>query len=163
MKPIKLNQKSVQLITPRIGDEYKAMYHYRAASNWCKDNGFMIAAAYFDKESKEELEHAEGLQMYLVDWNVIPALNEIDAAPKFTTIDEIISKSYSLEYDLYEQYEETSMAIFELPDPCTFDFLQKYRNIQTESVAKYADMLNIIEGVEPSKINMLLIEHKLFG
>jgi ferritin len=55
------------------------------------------------------------------------------------------------------------MAILELPDPCTFDFLQKYRNIQTESVAKYADMLNIIEGVEPSKINMLLIEHKLFG
>jgi ferritin len=163
MKPNKLIRESVQLITPRIGDEYKAMYFYRSAANWAKDNGFFKAAEYFDHESKEELEHSEGLQKYLVDWNVLPDLPVIAKPETFSSLMEIIEKAYQLEYDLYEAYEDTSMKIFDIPDPCSFDFLQKYRGIQTESVAKYADMLNMLEGVEPTKINLLLIEDKLFA
>lgn len=163
MQPYKLIQESVQYITPRIGDEYKAMYFYRSAANWAKDNGFFKAAKYFDHESKEELEHSEILQNYLVDWNVLPDLPAISKPETFKSLYEIIQNAYKLEYELYEAYEDTSMKVFNLPDPCSFDFLQKFRKIQTESVAKYADMLNMLDGVDPTKFNLLLIEEKLFA
>lgn len=162
MKPNKLIREAVELITPRISDEYKAMYFYRSAANWCRDEGFFKAAEYFEHESKEELEHSEGLQKYLVDWNVLPDLPKIEKPQTFSSLMEIIESAYKMEYDLYEAYEETSMKILDIPDPCSFDFLQKYRMIQTESVANYADKLNMLNGVEPTKINLLLIEKKLF-
>jgi ferritin len=163
MTPNKLNSKAVELLTPRIEDEYKAMYFYRAAANWATDNGYFDAAEYFDKESKEEAEHAEGIQKYLVDWNVLPVLPSIETPETFKDLVDIINKSYAMEYELYEAYEDISLRLMELPDISTFDFIQKYRANQTQSVAKYADKLNMLEGVEGTKFNLLVIEKKLFA
>jgi len=43
-----------------------------------------------------------------------------------------------------------------------FDFLQFFRGVQTMSVAEYATMLNLLDGVERTKLNFLLLEEKLF-
>ena len=80
----------------------------------------------------------------------------------FKSLLEVIQSSYNIEYALYEDYEDTSMKIFTVGDLCTFDFLQQFRAIQTASVAEYSDMLNVLDGVDPSKMNMLLLEEDLF-
>lgn len=162
MKPHKLEKQVVDLLIPRIQDEYSASYFYQAAHNWCADKGFFKAAAFFKEESGDEIEHAQTIQKYIVDWNVQPTLLQIPAPPTFTSLVDIIEKAYGIEYDLYEKYEDDSMKALALPDPCTFDFLQQFRSIQQKSVAEYSDKLNILEGVEPTKINLLLIEEKLF-
>lgn len=162
-KPIQLPKAVVELIVPRIKDEYTAFYFYRAAANWCRDKAFFKAAEFFENEAVAETEHAKKLQDYVVDWNVLPDLSIIPAPPMFSSLIDVIEKSYDLEYDLYEKYEDISMKIFEFPDLCTFDFLQHFRTIQRESVAEYSDMLNMLEGVEPTKTNLLLLEKKLFA
>ena len=162
MKPHKIEKQIVDLLIPRIKDEYSASYFYQAAHNWCADQGFLKAAAFFKEESEDETKHAQTLQKYLVDWNVLPSLPAIPAPPAFTSLVDIIQKAYEVEYDLYEKYEEDSLKALKLPDPCTFDFLQQFRSIQTTSVAEYSDKLNILDGVEPTKINLLLIEENLF-
>jgi hypothetical protein len=44
-----------------------------------------------------------------------------------------------------------------------FDFLQQFRTIQTQSVAEYSDMINMLEGVNVNdKFQMLMLEKKLF-
>ena len=64
---------------------------------------------------------------------------------------------------MYEEYEDTSMKIFKTGDLCVFDFLQKYRTIQKESVAEYSDKINMLEGVNTkSKFELLMLEKKLF-
>jgi ferritin len=161
-KPIKLGNDIVALLLPRLADEFKAFYFYRAAANWCRDRGFDKAAEFFQKESDTELEHAKGIENYIVDWNVLPQLSTIkDPQIEFVSLIEIIEKAYQLEYSLYEAYEETSEEVFK-KDLCTFDFLQKYRTIQTESVAEYATMLNKLEGVSAGKFELLLLQDKLF-
>jgi ferritin len=163
-KPETLSKEVVALLTPRISNEYEAFYHYTAATNWCKNVGYDKAAEFFAKEAQDELEHAKGLENYLVDWNVTPALPAI-AKPtvEFSGLLEVIEKSYSLEYSLYEEYEDTSMKIFKTGDLCVFDFLQKYRTIQKDSVAEYSDKLNMLEVVDAkSKFEMLMLEKKLF-
>lgn len=162
--PEKLSSNIVDILTARLKDEYNAFYFYRSASNWCKNVGFQKAAAYFKTEAEDELSHAKGIEDFLVDWNITPDL-PVATKPEtnFAGLISIIDKAYDIEYKLYEAYEEDSTKILKIGDVCVFDFLQKYRHIQTTSVAEYSDMLNILSGVKGDKFELLLIEENLFG
>ena len=164
-KPEKLSKEVVDLLLPRLADEYFAFYMYRSASNWCANVGFMKAAKYFEAESTDELAHAKAIEDFLVQWNITPELPTVEKPIlKFDNLADIIDKAYGMEFELYENSEDTSAKIFKTGDLCVFDFLQKYRTIQTKSVAEYSDMINILEGVKTdSKFEMLMLEENLFG
>lgn len=163
-QPNKLPKEIINLLLPRLQDEFNAFYLYRSASNWCANVGYMIAADYFKKESEDELVHAKGIEEFLVQWNITPNLPSIDQPElEFKGLIDIIEKAYAIEYALYSAYEETSVKIFESGDICAFDFLQKYRGIQTQSVAEYSDMINTLNGVPDSKFELLMLEEQLFG
>ena len=162
-KPNTLPQEVVDLLMPRLSDEFNASYLYRSISNWCQTNGYKIASAYFAKESADELTHAAKLEKFLVDWNVSFDLPKIPSPEyEFASLVEVIEKAYGIEYKLYEDYEDTSLKLFKM-DLCAFDLLQFFRDVQVKSVAEYSDMLNILEGVEPTKMNLLLLEETLFA
>jgi len=174
--PNKLPEEIVSLLQPRLRDELTQYARYTAMANWCRGVGYEKAAAFYEKDASEELEHAQRLMKFLVDWNIIPSYPSI-VAPR-TTFDSLtatIEEAYKFEFKLYEDYEDTSARVFEAGDMCTFDFLQQYRTIQRTTVAEYSDKLNMLEGVvdrEPEegeererecKVDMLLLEEKLFG
>lgn len=153
MKPIKLTSDISNLLNQRINDEYTAHYFYRQAANYCENVGYLKAAEYFKGEAEDELKHAEGLQKYLTDWNVQPALAPIGVPEKVNGLVDIIEKSYEMEYALYEAYEDISMDIFNKKDPCTWDFLQQYRTIQRLAVAEYSTFLNQLETIDQTDKN----------
>jgi ferritin len=163
IKPHKLPSEIASLLNDRIKDEYNAFYFYRSASNWCRNVGFMKAADFFAEESSDESSHAKKIEDFLVQWNMTPELPSI-AKPQlsFTSLPEIIRMAYEIEYDLYEKYEDTSVKIMKIGDVCVFDFLSFFRSVQTNAVAEYSDKINILSGVDPTKINLLLIEENLF-
>lgn len=162
-KPKVLPAEVVDMLMPRLSDEFNASYFYRSLSHWCQGNGYKIAAEYFAKESTDELSHAAKLEKFLVDWNVAIELPPIPSPVyEFSSLAEGIGSAYGIEYKLYEDYEDTSLKLFKI-DLCAFDLLQFFRDVQVKSVAEYSDMLNIIEGVEPTKINLLLLEETLFA
>ena len=163
MKPKQLNSKISTLINSLITDEYHAHYQYQAASNWCQGAGFTKAAEFFKKESDDELEHARRIMQYLVDWNVTPELPVIvKPVLEFKSLIEAIEMGYQLEFDLLNKYQDITADIEEM-DTAAYEFLSQFLSIQTESVANYSDMLNVLEGVDPTKFNMLLIEPLLFS
>lgn len=155
IKPVKLDSKIVSILNDRLNDEYDAHYFYRHLSNWCEEVGYTKAAKFFAGEASSELEHAEGLQKYLTDWNVTPTLKPIDSPEGVSSLAEAIQSAYEIEYDLYEQYEKVSMTIFNMPDLCTFDFLAKYRTIQRESVAEYATLINKLNLIDYTDKNWI--------
>ena len=162
-QPVVLSGDSVKLLTERIGDEYTAHYFYNAASNWCAGAGYKKAAAFFAKESANELEHAQKLQKYLVDWNVLPVIPKVETHVDFGNLPEIIERSYKLEFDLYQMYIKNSQALF-TTDLATFDFLQEFRAIQTESVAEYSDLLNALQLIDIDKrLDLLHFEELYLG
>lgn len=162
-KPKTLPTETVDLLMPRLSDEFNASYFYRSAENWCKGNGFDIAAKFFANESADELTHAKKIEKYLVDWNVSFDLPPIPSPVfEFKSLLDLIEQAYGIEYKLYEDYEDTSMKLFK-NDLCAFDLLTEFRAIQVKSVAEYSDKLNMLEGVEPTKINLLLLEETLFA
>jgi ferritin len=164
MKPYKLEAPVVSLLEKTILQEYNAQYFYQAAANWCKEIGYINAGSFFQDESNDELTHSQGLQDYLVSWNVVPMLPNI---PKpqcdFNTLPEILEDAYKMEYDLYEIYEQISNEIFKMGDTCTFDFLKKYRKIQRLAVAEYSDFLNKLDLIDVNnKLNVYLFEQSEF-
>lgn len=162
MTPIKLPPEIANMLMKKIGEEYAAHYFYRQATNYCENIGYLKAAEYFKGESEDELKHAEGLQKYLTDWNVQPALSSISTPEKVIGLVDIIEKAYKMEYDLYEGYEEISGVVM-TKDLCTFDFLQQYRTIQRMSVAEYSTFLNQLELIDKNDKNWVYeFEKKAF-
>lgn len=154
--PLTLGKETVQILTDRLRDEYTAHYFYRNATNWCRGVGYKNAELFFAKEAETELEHAKGLQDYMVDWNVYPSLPDIKATIQFESLIDIVNKAYAMEYGLYTSYNKDSLKLFQ-SDITTFDFLQKYRTGQNESVIEYSDLLNAAELIDPN--NLLDILH----
>lgn len=162
VNPITLSDAVVNALNARIGDEYTAHYFYNAAFNWCSDKNYKNAAAFFAAESMAELEHAQKLQKYLVDWNCTPVLPSVEANFKFATLPDIVEKAYQLELDLFNKYVKDSQSIFAI-DLATFDFLQGYRQIQTDSVIEYSDLLAALELINVNnKLDVLHFEEIYF-
>lgn len=162
MIPKTLIGSSVTILNERLVDEYTAHFFYRNAANWCKGVNYMKAAAYFEKEAANELEHAEKLQKYLVDWNVTPTMPAVKPSITFSNLIDIVNKAYLLEYGLFEKYNADSAKVFS-NDLTTFDFLQKFRKIQAESVVEYSDLLNAAMLINPeSLLDILTYEDTYF-
>ena len=162
MTPKTLDQKVVNIILDLIASEYDASFMYKGMSNWAQGVGFEKASSFYASESADELTHSDKLQKYLVDWNVIVEIPEIPAPRvEYGNLVQTIEEAYKAEYSLYEKYEDMAKKMFSL-DLCTFALLQEMLAIQLKAVTEYSDKLNMLEGVDASKTNLLLLEKKLF-
>jgi ferritin len=162
VKPNCLPEEVQETLNSRIGDEYIAYYFYRNAANWCNEKNYNKAGAFFDKEAEGELEHGKGLQEYLVQWNTIPAIPGVATKQEFASLVDIINKAYELEYNLLMKYSEDQKN-FHSVHPATYNFIQKYVDIQNGEVAEYADLLNALELIDiNSKLDVLFFEKNYF-
>lgn len=163
VSPSKLPANIEDTFNERIGDEYTAHYFYRNAANWCRNANYKKAAAFFEAEANSELDHAKGLQDYLTQWNLIPAIPAAPSNQKFEGLVDIINNAYKLEYALFGKYSKDQQAIL-AEHPATFNFIQKYVDIQNDAVGEYSDLLNALQLVNiESKLDVLVFEDKYFA
>jgi len=162
MLPKMLPDSIVTKLNARLADEYTAHYFYRAATNWCAGVNYKKAAAYFEAEAVNELEHALKIQKYLVDWNCTPVLPAVKFTGEFTSLIDVVNKAYTIEYALGDKYMQDSADVFN-DHLMTFDFLEEFRTIQRESIAEYSDLLNAAQLVDvSSKLDLLHYEERYF-
>lgn len=162
-KPNQLKKEVISLLNQRIGDEYTAHYFYRSAANWCHNMSYKKAAAFFDDEANDELEHAKNLQKYMTDWDVLPSIPKVETNVKFSNLAEIIVQAYDMEYGLLQSYSDNAKVIFGL-DQATYAFIQDYVKQNTGSTAEYADLLNALQLINPeNNFEMLYFENQYFG
>jgi ferritin len=163
LKPKVLKQEIESMLNQRLEDEYKAHYFYLNASNWCNGVGFTNAGSFFAKESTSELEHALKIQDYMVGWNLIPKIPQVQTNFDIDNLIQIINQAYNLEYDLLIKYSNDSKQCL-IKDMSTFTFLQSYVQIQTQSVKEFSDLLNVLELIDYNdKYQLLYFENKYFG
>jgi bacterioferritin (cytochrome b1) len=110
--PKPLLDSTVSKLLERLQDEYTAYYFYKNAANWCANESYLKAAAFFEKEANNELEHANGIQKYMTDWNVYPTLPSIKPALTFTNLIDIIN-NLSMK-DIVKKYKISSKEQLDL-------------------------------------------------
>jgi ferritin len=158
----KLSDKVVSFLNARIKDEYYAHYLYRAAANWCHDMNYKKAAAFFDADAIKELEHAQDIEKYMTDFNILPTFSKPEPNHKFDNLVDIIYKAYEFELYLMKAYNKDSASVL-TEDLTTFDFLQKYREIQKESVIEFNDLINASNLINKNnKFEVLYFENTYF-
>jgi len=161
--PRTLTPEIVNILNSALVEEYTAHYFYRGAANWCAGVGYNNAAATFTKEAAAELEHAEKLQKYLVDWNATPILPAVKFSGEFANLIDVVNKSYLIEYQLGDKYMNWASQVFS-SHLMTFNFLQEYVDTQNESIAEMSDLLNAAQLVDvSSKLDLLHYEERYFG
>ena len=161
-KLYKLSNKVVSFLNERIKDEYYAHYLYRNAANWCHDMNYKKAAAFFDADAIKELEHAQDIEKYMTDFNILPTFGKPDTNHKFDNLVDIVYKAYEFELYLMKAYNKDSASIL-TEDLTTFDFLQKYREIQKESVIEFNDLINASNLIDKNnKFEVLYFENTYF-
>ena len=162
IKPNQLQSEIIEMITERLADEYTAYYFYVNAANWCKNVNYKKAASFFESEASSELEHAKGLQDYLTQWNIIPQIPQVNTTYNFGNLVDIINKAYGIEFDLLQKYSENQQELTG-QHPATHNFIQKYVDIQNDSVAEFSDLLNAAVLVNTNdKFQTLYFEQTYF-
>lgn len=162
IKLYKLSSKVIKILTDRIKDEYTAHYYYRAAANWCQDMNYKKATEFFNKESEDELGHALKIQEYMVDFNILPDIQQAPTKHTFDNLIDIIHGAYKMELDLMKEYNKDSQSLFN-DDITTFDFLTKYRKTQKEAVVEYNDLVNATNLIDKKdKFQVLYFEQTYF-
>ena len=158
----KLSPKVIEILTNRIKDEYYAHYLYRTAANWCQDMNYKKAAAFFEEDANKELEHAQTIQKYLADFNIVIKMPQSETSFEFDSLLDIIYKAYNFELELMKSYNKDSQDVFQ-EDLTTFDFLQQFREIQRESVVEFNDFINGANLVDKGdKFQILYFEQTYF-
>lgn len=161
-KPKTLDSGVEEILNERLGDEYTAYYFYRNAANWCKNVNYKKATEFFNSEAEGELEHAQGIQDYLTQWNLMPNISQVPTVQNFESLIDIINKAYNLEFNLLEKYSGNQKELADL-HPATFNFIQKYVDIQNSEVEEYSDFLNALELVNvENKFEVLYFENTYF-
>jgi ferritin len=162
LKPKTLPDDIVDRLNDRLADEYTAHYFYRNAANWCAGVNYNKAAAFFAAEAAAELEHAEKLQKYLVDWNYTPVLPAVKFSGKFDSLIDVVNKGYAIEYKLGDDYMKDASEVFS-KHLMTFNFLQDFVDIQNQSIAEFSDLLNAAQLIDVnSKLDLLHYEERYF-
>lgn len=160
--PKTLSEEIVSKLNSALAEEYAAHYFYRAASNWCAGVAYTKAAAFFAAEANAELEHAEKIQKYLVDWNCTPKLPSIKFSGDFSSLVDVVNKSYTIEYGLGNKYMTWASELFS-EHLMTFNFLQNFIDTQNESIAEMSDKLNAAQLIDvDSKLDLLHYEERYF-
>ena len=158
----KLSPKVIEILTNRIKDEYYAHYLYRTAANWCQDMNYKKAATFFEEDANKELEHAQTIQKYLADFNIVIKMPQSETSFEFDSLLDIIYKAYDFELELMKSYNKDSQDVFQ-EDLTTFDFLQQFREIQRESVVEFNDFINGANLVDKGdKFQILYFEQTYF-
>ena len=163
MTPVSLPAEIVKALESRLKDEYTAHLIYRNAANWCKNANYKKAAAFFEAEAMDELEHAKSLQDYMTQWNILPQIPVCEVPNKITSLVQAINEAYVFEYNLLVSYSELQND-FDKTHPASFNFIQGFVNIQNESVAVFSDLLNALNLIDVNnRLDVLMFEDKYFG
>lgn len=158
-----LDNEVIDLLEDRIKDEYYAHFFYQNAANYCRDVNYLKAETFFSKESEQELNHAKTIQNYLVDFNVIPKIDQTKTTFEFTSLPQIIYDAYRMELNLMWDYAETSQSLFS-KDIITFDFLTEFRKLQKNSVIEYNNLINALNLIDvTNNFQILYFEQTYFN
>ena len=93
----------------------------------------------------------------------MPAIPAAPTQHSFKNLADIINKAYEIEYELMLKYSDNQKEFLN-EHPATFNFIQKYVDIQNEAVGEYSDLLNALNLVDiNNRLDVLYFENNYFG
>ena len=144
-----------------LANELKAHLTYRQFSASMQRAGYFGASAFFDKESADEMEHYKDWENFMDDRGDMASVPKTPAAYfKPALLKPALEAAYKMELELGEFYEEFYEATSDLTLKV---YIQKYIEIQRQSVGEYGDLIARVERCGDNQAALLLFDAELKG
>ncbi|KAF0094521.1 MAG: ferritin [Puniceicoccaceae bacterium 5H] len=126
--------------------ELGAAHAYRALACWCAFNSYNGFAEFFNKQSEEELEHAEMFSDYLLDRGEMPEVGALPAPrTEFQNLTAVAEQAGIMERANSKGIDECYRIALEVADYATQVFLHDLISEQVEEEAWCATMLDKVK------------------
>ena len=150
-------------IESQIRDEFHAAFLYLNIANWCGVKGFPGFQAWFTDQYREELQHADKLNSYLIDRDQLPRIS-INAA--HITTDEWVEKplvdlvllSLEAEKVVSANIEELYAAATKAKDYRSIPIINWFLAEQVEEERKFTDLYDAVNRCNDTALSLLDIE-----
>ena len=157
-----LSTRLEQMLNDQIAHELLNSKKYRVICAWLRREGYEGLASYFSKWSKEELDHADWVQDYLMNRNACVDIPETDAVEmSFKSVLEIAEYVMDTEVEttrlLYQIMEASKME----NDYMTCDFIQtRMVHEQVEEEDKAQTLLDLAIKAKDNVAMLMMIDEK---
>ncbi|AKZ65853.1 ferritin [Candidatus Palibaumannia cicadellinicola] len=132
---------------------------YLQISAWCHQKKIENFSKFFQKQSKEEIQHIHRIFEYLNDIGKMPILSVINAPPvDFSSLTELIYMAYEHEKNITNKINSLAQTAITLNDYSTFYFLQWYIAQQQKEEKIFKSIKNQLDLVTLDYNGLLLID-----
>lgn len=158
MKSI-LSPSEQTMVTNAMRNELTASLTYRQFTAAMKRSGFFGAAAFFHKESQDEMTHYVKWEDFANDCGYMALVPDIeDEFDKPTTLREAVQSAFNMERELLDFY----CAQYEMVDnhvlcPVLLEFI----NTQRQAVGEYGDLLSTLDRAKDNIAAILMIDQQM--
>ena len=156
-----LSHATTTILEEAVYSELYASHLYKHVANQCQRVGLLGAAAFFKKESADELEHYQKWADYLNDRGGLVLLPELPAiTDSVTDLGGALTLAYDTEVDLGEKYSGWYSAILS-SDPTTAGYMLQFLDIQRSSVGEFGDLLTRFALARDNPAAILMMDEAL--
>lgn len=157
-----MHEKIIELLNNRIQQEELSARIYKAMSVWLNYNGFAGAAKLWQKYSDEEVKRSEITYNYLLDLDIMPAVDSLQKPQTaFESLEQIIQLSYKHELDITAQCNRLAKNSYEVGDFQTLQLAQSYLKEQVEEQAKTKYWIDRLKAFGNSKEALRLLDNEM--
>ena len=160
MPKSKIPAKVVAELNRQFNYELSAAHGYRALALWCAEQNLKGFAAFFSKQTGEELEHADKVAQHLLDRGVLPEITAVPAPRQnFKTLLEVAQHAQSMEQGNTQGINAVYETAVGAKDyPAQF-LMQWFISEQVEEEAWAAEMVARVEAATCSGALLDLDRH----
>lgn len=159
MKQNLLSKEAYRKVYSAAGRELMVSNLYKHLANNLEELGYFGSAAFFKKESEEELKHYQIWADYVNDmgsWLRVPSVEAFDE--EFESLMAVFQKYFDEELSLMEFYNEMYM---DCEDATLKQQLLTFIEIQRKSVGEAGDFLATLHSCDDDKGALLLFDKKI--
>lgn len=132
-----ISNKIIEKLQYRIQQEELSSRLYKSMSIWLNLNGYENASKVWCEYANEEMEHAQWVYDYLLELNIKPEVQNLEAVESnFKDFPQIIAKSYMHEKEVTDQCKELAKLCAEENDFMTMNVAQKFLAEQADEMSK---------------------------
>lgn len=155
-------QSVIKILNYRIEQEEQSSRLYHAMSMWLNDHGFMGAAKKWQKDSDDEMSHANWAKGYLLDMGIQPVIPALQKPQQdFSGLPQIIRTSYDHEIIVTKQCNDLANEALKTSDNLLYQLANKFLQEQQEELGKLQTLLDKLESFGETKDVLFMLDQEL--
>ncbi|WP_320664419.1 ferritin [Prochlorococcus sp. MIT 1223] len=157
-----MEESLIHALYEHITLERSASAQYLALSLWFAERELRGFAKFFEKESREEMEHASSFCKYVVARGQTVVLDQLEKPNQdYVSIQDIISETFQMEVDVTTSLQQIYSMAERSNDARTTVFLDPVIEDQIKSEDYFAYLIGKVKFANENSSSILIIDNEL--